>query len=140
MYSMIPFVRNDLFRYFDALEKNWGAKPLSQMSRFRCDIQDQGDHYLLDAELPGFDKKDIQLNLTDDLLTITAAREETSETTNEKKDYLRRERFSGSFKRSFDVSDIDTQAIAASHENGVLRLTLPKKKELQPETRHIEIA
>ena len=139
MYSLIPFARNDLFRVFDNFEKNWTAAPLSKAS-FRCDIKDQGDHFQLEAELPGFSKQDIKLEVVDERLIVSATREETNEKTDKKDGYIRRERFSGSFSRSFNVSNIDTQAIAASYENGVLQLTLPKKKELQPETRQIEIA
>ena len=53
--------------------------------------------------------------------------------------YIRRERYYGSVSRSFNISEVDAAAITAKHENGVLSLTLPKKKEELPKSHKIEI-
>ena len=105
----------------------------------KTDIQDKGDSYLLSAELPGFKKEDIKLDLDGDLLTISATHSDESEKKNEG-GYLCRERHFGSYSRSFDVSQIQQDGIRASYKDGVLELTLPKKEAKPlPERRAIEI-
>ena len=141
MYSMIPFGRmntswNDLF---DDFERSFFPVDRSQMPAFRTDIKDEGDHFLLEADLPGFRKEDIDLHLQDGLLTITAKHDETSENKDENGKYVCRERRVGSFTRSFNVSGIQEDAISASYENGVLKLTLPKQGEPEPQSRKIAI-
>ena len=107
MYSMIPFGRmsNSFNDLFDEFERSMFPASQRQLPAFRTDIQDKGDHYLLEADLPGFNKGDIDLHLQDGVLTITAKHQETSEKKEEGK-YLCRERRCGSYQRSFDVSGI----------------------------------
>lgn len=107
------------------------------MTMFAADIADNGDSYLLEADLPGFRKEDIHLDLQGDTLTISARREEEREERRER--YLRCERCSGSYQRSFDLSGVDTDGIHAAYENGVLRLTLPKKAAGKSESRTLRI-
>lgn len=131
---------NGMSNYFDDFERDFfhDFPMMPQIPEFRTDIADKGDSYLLEAELPGFDKKDIKIDIDGDMLTVSA---QHSETTEDKKDknYIRRERRCGSFARRFDVSGIDTSAISAAYNNGVLELTLPKQRpEAQP-THTIEI-
>lgn len=106
---------------------------------FRTDIRDEGDHFLLEAELPGFQKEDIHLELKEGVLTISAQHEEKQEKRDDQGQYLCRERRVGSFVRSFDASGIQEDAIRASYENGVLTLILPKMAEIQPQSRRIAI-
>ena len=78
MYSMIPFGRmntswNDLF---DDFERRMVPADRGELPAFRTDIRDEGDHFLLEADLPGFRKEDIDLHLQDGVLTITAKRQE----------------------------------------------------------------
>ena len=101
------------------------------------DITDKGDSFVLEADLPGFKKDDIKIDLENDRLTIKAERHSNTETT--KNGYVRRERSFGSFERSFDVSGIDTAGIKANYTDGVLTLTLPKRPELVPDNRSIVI-
>ena len=103
----------------------------------RTDITDKGDSFVLEADLPGFKKDDIKIDLENDRLTIKAERHSNTETT--KNGYVRRERSFGSFERSFDVSGIDTAGIKANYTDGVLTLTLPKRPELVPDNRSIVI-
>ncbi|MDO4852052.1 MAG: Hsp20/alpha crystallin family protein, partial [Clostridia bacterium] len=110
-----------------------------ELAMFKTDISDQGDSYLIEADLPGFDKKDIRLDLNGDTLTIHAERHSESEQKEHKDKYLRVERSYGTYSRSFDVSLIDAENIKAKYENGVLKLTLPKKQKTEPEKRTLEI-
>ncbi|MEG0832966.1 MAG: Hsp20/alpha crystallin family protein [Oscillospiraceae bacterium] len=139
MFSIVPFGReeNSIFNCFDDFDRCFARRDM--MPQFRTDIVDNGDSYLLEAELPGFDKEDIKLDIKDDLLTISAQHKSESEDKDEKKGYLRRERRFGSFSRSFDLSGVDKNAIGAKYDNGILKLMLPKEKSAEPEVRRIEI-
>ena len=141
MYSMIPFGRmsNSFNDLFDEFERSMFPASQRQLPAFRTDIQDKGDHYLLEADLPGFQKEDIDLHVQDGVLTITAKHDETRENTDESGKYVCRERRTGSYARSFDVSGIREDGIGASYENGVLKLTLPKQGEQAPVSRKIAI-
>ena len=140
MFGMLPFDRSDnnIFDSFDAFTRDFFRKSNAELPAFRTDIRDTGDSYVLEAELPGFKKEDISLDLKDGILTITAAHTEQSEEATQGS-YIRRERRYGSFQRSFDVTGIDESGISAAYENGVLALNLPKAKPAEPEVRRIAI-
>lgn len=138
MFGMIPFERNeDMFDLFDNFERNFFGNSGKSLPDFRTDIRDVGDTFVLEAELPGFDKEDIHLDLKDGVLTITASHK--TETEAKKNSYVRRERKYGSFSRAFDVTGIDEAGVTAAYQNGVLTLTLPKAKPVVPESKRIEI-
>ena len=143
MFELIPFERHarnvaavDPFRELDELERSFFGNGRS-VSSFRTDVTDTGDAYKLEAELPGFKKDDIQIDVENDVLTISAKRSE--EKKDEKHNVVKRERFYGSFSRSFDVSGINVDGIEAAYTDGVLTLTMPKKQELLPVSRRLEI-
>ena len=125
-----------LFRYLDNIEKQfWNNAGASDAAQFRCDVREQGDCYLLDAELPGFVRNELHIDLTGDQLTIRAQHE--GDGAGER--YVRRERKTGPFSRSFDVSGIDTARIRAAYNNGILTLTLPKVGQTAPVSQTIDI-
>ena len=130
MFDLIPFGRNErnLFNYLDNVERSFWDCSISNMAQFRCDVQDKGDSYLLEAELPGFEREDIGIDLDGTTLVITARHSSESGEKDKDGNYLRRERKFGSFSRSFDVSGVDTEHISAAYKNGVLELTLPKRR------------
>ena len=133
------------FREMEQLEKNLFGDPLGDfwntrdLAEFKTDVLDEGDHYELEADLPGFQKEDIQLELQGDTLVISAERHSNAEEKNKDGKVLRMERSYGSYQRSFDVSRIDTANIHAAYENGVLKLQLPKKNAQIPESRVLQI-
>lgn len=139
---LTPFSRgNSIFSLFDEFERNifdnaFGS--LHEGSTFRTDIRENKDAYLLEAELPGFGKDNIDIDLQGDTLTITAKKDDANEQKGED-GFIRRERRYGSFQRSFDVSGIDTENIKADYQNGVLKLLLPKQGAVQQPSRRIEI-
>ena len=139
MFGMIPFDRHDssLFDMLDNFERNFFGSSNNTASSFRTDIRDEGDKFVLEAELPGFKKEDIKLDLKDGILTISAQHSQESE--EKKNSYIRRERRYGSFSRSFDVSGIQEDHITAAYNNGVLELTLPKAQPVVPAARQIDI-
>ena len=140
MFGMLPFERSDdnLFDTFDNFTRNFFRGSNASLPAFRTDIRDQGDKFLLEAELPGFQKEDIDLHLQNGVLTITARHQEEHEEKKEGK-YLCRERRAGSCARAFDVSGIREEDITAAFEDGVLKLTLPKQGDPVPQSRRIAI-
>ena len=141
MFGMVPFERHEdnFFDVFDNFERKFFGNSSANLPAFRTDIKDADDKFVLEAELPGFDKEDISLDVKDGILTISAQHKEEKEDKDEKGQYIRRERRYGSFRRSFDVTGIDENGITAAYSNGILTLNLPKRPELVPENRKITI-
>ena len=145
MFELIPFERRanrvatyDPFRDLEEFERSvFGGS--SVMGSFRTDVIDTGDSYELEAELPGFKKEDIHVDIADDRLTVSAERHSNYEDKDKKGNYLRCERSYGSYARSFDISGIDAAGIKAAYADGVLRVTLPKQKEVPASSRRLEI-
>lgn len=103
----------------------------------RVDIFDEENSYVLKADLPGVDAKDIEITLDKNVLTIKGERQ--TEEASESLGVTRRERFTGAFVRKFTLPDTaDGQNISATNSNGVLTLTIAKRVESQP--RRIEIS
>jgi len=97
-------------------------------SMMKTDIQDNDSDYLLEVELPGFRKEDIKAELKDGYLTVSAAREENKEEKDKNNKFVRRERFTGSCRRSFYVGESITQEdMKAAFENGILKIQFPKE-------------
>lgn len=141
MFGMLPFEHREdnFFDLFDNFERRFFGNQAGNFPSFRTDIKDTGDKYVLEAELPGFTKEDINLDLKDGVLTISAQHKEEKEEKDEAGRYLRRERRYGSFARSFDVSNIDEENISAAYNNGILELNLPKAQPSLPQSRRIAI-
>lgn len=149
MFGIRPYTHknNDIFNPFKEMnefEKQFMASPFSffgssAIDEFRTDIKDEGDRYELEADLPGFDKKDIHLEINNDILTLSAERHSEHEESDKKDKYVRCERSYGCYSRSFDLSDVKTDEIKAKYENGVLKLTMPKKEETAPKSKRLEI-
>lgn len=143
MFELIPFGGRrvsvyDPFRAIDEMERSFfGGNQNGVVSAFRTDVVDNGDSYKLEAELPGFNKDDIKIDVENDVLTISAERKLDNE--EKKHNFVKRERFYGSYSRSFDVSGIEVDGIEAAYTDGVLSLTMPKKVETAPASRRLEI-
>lgn len=139
MFDLIPFEHraNSLFNYLDQMNRAFCGDTDQEIAPCSTDIIDQGNQYLLRADLPGFNKEDIHIDMDGDRLTISA--EHSEENKLENGNYIRRERRFGSMSRSFDISAIDAAGIQAKYENGVLELTLPKKQAAAAPNRRIEI-
>ena len=121
------------FPFFDdrAERKLYGHNAKNIM---KTDIKEHKDGYELAIDLPGFHKDEIQAELKDGYLTISAAKQlNQDEKEKESGKYIRRERYSGSCQRSFYVGDEITQEdIKAEFKHGILKLFVPKK-EAKPE-------
>ena len=140
MYGLTPFGGTGfgLWDAFNDFDKDFFGSKMP-LNNCRTDIRDDGDKYVMESELPGFEKEDIKLDINGTQLTIAAEHSTNSDEKDEKGNYIRRERTFGSYKRSFDVSDVDTEAISAAYKNGILTLELPKKKPEEPVSKRLEI-
>ncbi len=131
------------FREMDEWEKQFFGNPFGffegGIEEFKTDIKDEGDRYELEADLPGFDKKDIHLDVNGDVLTVHAERHSEHEEKEKKGKYVRCERSYGSYSREFDLSGVQADKITAKYENGVLKLTMPKKEAEAPTSHRLEI-
>ena len=139
MYGLSPFGRNgfDLFNFINDLDKQFSdTMPVNSC---RTDIRDEGDKYVMESELPGFEKEDIKLDINGSYLVISAQHENTEEKKEDSGKYIRRERIFGSYQRSFDISDVDADGISAEYKNGILIIDLPKKKPEEPVAKRLEI-
>ena len=101
----------------------------SESSFMKTDIKETDTHYVMDVEMPGFDKKDIALKFESGYVTISAKKEAKDDGER----YLRRER-AVSYSRSYYMGDVDEKQIKAKYENGILTVSVPKDKP--EETKH----
>ena len=112
----------------------------SEQNMMKTDIKEHDTGYELTVDLPGVKKEDIKAELNDGYLTITAENNTSKDEKDEKGKYICRERYSGSYSRSFYVGDsITEEDIKAKFENGTLTLDIPKKEAL-PEKQNKYIA
>ena len=146
MRTLLPTLRrpNDWMatpnmRFFDRFFDDFGLPELSDDKQWppTIDVSETDDHVILRAEVPGMDKKDINITMSDGLLTIQGEKKQEKE--EEKENYRFVERRYGSFSRSLRVPNgVDTDKIDASYKDGVLKVAIPKS---EPEkSRKIEIA
>lgn len=152
MFELRPYDHNrshalrtyDPFREMEEMERAFFGRPFSGhnfsgLTEFKTDIQDKGDSYLLEADLPGFKKEDIHIDLDGETMTISAERHSQHEEKDNQGNYLRCERSYGSYQRSFDISGIEESGLTAEYSDGVLKLTMPKKQQTVSGARRIEI-
>ena len=93
----------------------------------KTDIKEVDNQYVLDIEMPGFNKKDISVELIDGYLTISGNKSTNNDEKDTKGNIIRQERYSGSYSRSFYVGDsIKKEDIKANYDNGELKIYLPK--------------
>ncbi len=152
MFSIIPYrtnrnmvsrglfdeFSNDFFRPFfeGGLNGLMRAEPA-----VKVDVRDEGDRYVLEADLPGMNKDALKVEVNDGVLTISAEYNQSEEAKNEENKYVYRERRFGSMSRSFNVEGIREDDITAEFRDGVLRLDLPKQEnEQKPQTHTIAIS
>lgn len=143
MFELTPFARGnhslaayDPFKEMENFENHFFGR---QFPAFKTDIRETEHAYILDADLPGFNKEDIHAEVRNGYLTIHAEHKSENEEKDANDNYIRRERSYGSFTRSFDLEGIKSDEIAASYKDGVLSLTLPKAEAKLEEGRRLEI-
>ena len=115
------FYLDDIFDDFISTRKEQPMK---------CDIYEKDGNYHIEMDIPGFQKDEISVETKDGYLTIKAEKNNEVNEEDEKKNYIRRERTYGKYERSFYLGDLDEDRIDAKFENGMLKLTVPKKEEV----------
>ena len=108
----------------------------------KTDVRETDNGYELDIDLPGFKKEEINAKLENGYLTVTAAKGLDKDEKDKKGKYIRQERYAGSMSRSFYVGkDVTQEDIKAKYEDGILKLTIPKKekKPVVEQDNHIAI-
>ena len=135
MIRFAPETRNDWFTSM--------FEPFSSVSNglMKTDIREKEGKYFLDINLPGFAKEDIKVSLFNGTLTVAADHSSASEEKNADGKVIRKERFSGSCKRSWYVGEnIKDSDITAAYENGVLTIGVPSEtKKEEPQEKQITI-
>ena len=116
----------------------YGKKAKNMM---KTDVKEHENGYEVDIDLPGFKKDELNLDLTDGYLTISASKGLDKDEEDKKGKYIRKERYAGSMSRSFYVGDgITEEDIKAKYENGILKLSIPKKEaKAVDQKKHIAI-
>ena len=153
MFGLIPYRRgreisrkgdfNTIDQMFNSMAEEFfngvdfpSFVPMANES-IKADVKENDEEYILEAEIPGVDKKDIKLELKDDVLTIFVERDE--EIKEEKENYIRREIKRGRSQRSFYVDNIKEDEIKAKFKDGILYITLPKDESEKSKSNQIEI-
>ena len=110
-------------------------------NEMKTDVRETEDGYELDIDLPGFKKDEVTAQLDNGYLTIQASKGLDKEQKDKKGKYIRKERYAGSMSRSFYVGDAITEEdVHAKYEDGILKLSVPKKEAKAVEqTKHIAI-
>ena len=107
----------------------------------KTDIKEKKDKYVIDIDLPGYEKENIKIEVEDGYLTVHASTNTNKEEKEEGK-FVRKERYVGSCSRSFYVGEeVNDEDIKATFKNGTLKLEIPKKEEKKelPEKKYIQI-
>lgn len=132
----MPTMRNNVFDDFF----NTPFFTRTESSMMKTDIKEHDNGYELTIDMPGVKKEDIKAELNDGYLTVSAESNSSKDEKDEKGKYICRERYTGSYSRSFYVGDAVTEEdIKAKFENGTLTLEVPKKEAL-PEKQNKYIA
>ena len=118
---MLPSIFDDVFG--DVFDKK-------EVAVMKTDVKVVGDNYELDIDVPGYNKEDIKLELERGYLTVTA--EQTKDSDESDKKYIRRERYYGKSSRTFYVGDnVTEEDIKANYKNGILSITVPKVSKVE---------
>lgn len=128
-YSLFDEAIDNFFRPLFFSESN---------NEMKTDIKEFKNNYEMEVEMPGFDKKDISVNLEDGYLNISAKKDVKEKIEHDDGEYLRRER-TVSCSRSYYVGDVKQEDIKAKYDNGILSLTIPKSQKELPAKKQISI-
>ena len=133
--NILNQLRREMDRLFETEQPSGGMVTAADWVP-AVDIKETDKAFIITADVPGVDPKDIEVNMENDVLTIRGERKEEKE--EEKEGYKRIERVRGTFYRRFTLPDTaDAEKISAKSKNGVLEITIPKQEKVQP--RKIEV-
>jgi HSP20 family protein len=143
--TQLKFVNRPVAKQFDNFFNDffspavWSTPSGDVASNPAANVHETPTAYVLEISAPGRNKEDFKVNLDKDLLTVSYEKKEEATTENNKT--VRREFHYNSFKRSFSLDEkIDASNIQAKYENGILKIDLPKKPEVQEQPKQISIS
>lgn len=130
---------NDLFD--DMFDNMFRAPVMGGNSLMKTDVHEKDGKYILDVEIPGYKKEDVQISLYNGTLTISASQNTSNEEKDDKGRVVRQERYSGSCSRSFYVGEgIKDSDVHATFDNGILKIEIPtEQKKEEEEKKYIDI-
>lgn len=129
---MIPRKRNEFDLFDDMFIEPFFDRKESRL--MKTDIKEKSDNYIIDVDLPGYEKENIEIEMENGYLRVTAKTSKDIDESNEEEKYIHKERFYGECSRSFYVGEnLKEEDIKASFKNGILSLTFPKEKQKQLE-------
>ena len=137
---MIPRRKNEFDLFDEMFNDPFFTRGESKL--MKTDIKEKGDKYLLEVDLPGYEKENIKVEIEDGYLTVHASMNKNIDESEKDSKYVHKERYIGECSRSFYVGDeIKEEDIKASFKNGTLKIEIPKKdeKKLADNKKYIEI-
>lgn len=136
---MIPRRKNEFDLFDEMFNDPFFTRGESKL--MKTDIKEKKDHYELEVDLPGYEKEDIKIELSDGYLTIHASMNKSVDEEEKDSKYVHKERYVGNSSRSFYVGDnVKEEDIKASFKNGTLKLIIPKERqEKLEEKKYIDI-
>ncbi len=130
------FMNDFTFPSFPNVDKALYGKHAKNL--MKTDVKDTENGYEVDMDLPGFKKDEIQIELKDGVLTVSAAKGLDKDEKDKKGNYIRRERFAGSMSRSFYVGKhVREEDVHPKYENGILSFSIPKEDKVMEEKKHM---
>jgi len=135
-FSALRDIENQFGRLFSELNRDYDV--FGRVWSPTVDLKETDDAYTLEADLPGLKKEDIDLIVVDNVVTVKGSRKHEAETKD--KGYHRIERRYGTFERSFEIpGGFDAEKVNAKYEDGVLKVTLPKREETKPKQIEVKV-
>ena len=130
---------NDLFE--DMFDNMFKAPVMSPNALMKTDVHEKDGKYILDVEIPGYKKEDVQISLYNGTLSITASKNNSSEEKDDSGRVIRQERYSGTCSRSYYVGEgVKDTDVHATFTDGILKIELPtEQKKEEAEKKYIDI-
>lgn len=130
---MIPRKRNE----FDLFDDMFGMDPFFERKEtklMRTDIKEKGNNYIIEVDLPGYEKENIEIEMENGYLKVSAKTSKNVDESDEEEKYIHKERYYGECSRSFYVGEnLKEEDVKAAFKNGILTLTVPKEQPKQLE-------
>lgn len=129
---------NDSPLFKNMLGKEWDSWVSETAFVPPCDVQELEHHFLISMDIPGLKKEEFNIEVNEDVLTISGERK--TEKKKSERGYFRSERFAGKFRRDFALGEqVNVQKIEAGYEEGVLKVQIPREKPVKPEVIKIKV-
>lgn len=129
---MIPRKRNNFDLFEDMFSDPFFERKESRL--MKTDIKEKGNNYVIEVDLPGYEKENIEIEMEDGYLKITAKTNKNIDESDEEEKYIHKERFFGECSRSFYVGNsIKEEDVKATFKNGILSLSIPKEEQAKLE-------